>query len=233
MRRHGRRCAGCHRCGLALRPDSGRKHGGNAAAYRASASRGKRGGVAAPHAHPIRIRDAAELELSQLNEIAHPRPLEAAQNRAAGAVMIDENELRRFESGDEDVERCQVAVDVSGAMQSCDLRAERAQHDAPGRELCTPQIARKIRSVNARGYYDLASAAALGAEQQNFRDSHAVGAETLRYRRNVRRARPLEYPPDSIQAADRVEHFEIGVRTPNLIEMLEPCLGMTRAADGG
>ena len=73
--------------------------------------------------------------MPELNEIAHPRPLEAAQNRATGAFMIDENELRRLDSGDEDVERGQVAVDVSGAMQSGELGAERAQHGAPGLEL--------------------------------------------------------------------------------------------------
>lgn len=106
--------------------------------------------------------------------------------------MIDENELRRLKSGDEDVERRQVAVDISSAMQSRDLRAERAQHDAPGRELRALQIARKIRPGDARGYYDLAPAAALGAEQQNFRDSDAVGAQMLRYQRNVRGAHPLE-----------------------------------------
>ena len=79
--------------------------------------------------------------------------------------MIDENKLRRLESGDENIPRCQVAMDISCPMQSRDLRAERAQHDAPGRELRTSQMTRKIRSVDALGYYDLAPATTLDAEQ--------------------------------------------------------------------
>jgi hypothetical protein len=160
-----RRCAGGDACAFAVVRNSGRKHRGNAAALHPPASRGKRRGVAAPHAHPIRIRDPAELEMPQLNQIAHPRPLEAAQNRAPGAFMIDENELRRLQSGDEDVERRQVAVDISCAMQSRDLRAERAQHGAPGRELRTLQMAHKIKPADALGHDYLASAALLGAEQ--------------------------------------------------------------------
>ena len=101
---------------------------------------------------------------------------------------------------------------------------------APGRELRPLQMARNVEALDPRGHDDLAAAAALGAEQQNLRHSHAVGAQMLRDRRNVRRASAFEYPPDPIQPANRVEHFEIRGRTSNLIEMLEPRLGMTRSA---
>ena len=103
--------------------------------------------------------------MPELNEIAHPRPLEAAQNRAPGAFVIDENKLRRLEAGDENVEGRQVAVDVSRAMQPRDLRAERAQHNAPGREPRALQMTHKIEAFDARGHDYLAAAAALGAEQ--------------------------------------------------------------------
>ena len=171
-----------------------------------------------------------QIEMPQLNEIAHPRPREAAQNRAPRAFMIDENELRRLESGDEDVVRRQVAVDISGAMQARDLRAERPQNCAPRRELRQLQVTHNTDSVDARGHYDLAAATLLDAEQQNLRDSHGVGPQTLQYRCDVRGAPALEHPPDPIQAANRVEHFEIRVRTPDTIEMLEPRLGVARTA---
>src|SRR5260370_14217120 len=50
----------------------------------------------------------------------------------------------------------------------------------------------------------------------------------LRDRRDMNRTPALEYRPGSMQAANRVEHFEICVET--MIEMIEPGLGVTRAA---
>src|SRR5260370_677156 len=49
----------------------------------------------------------------------------------------------------------------------------------------------------------------------------------LRDRRDMNRTPALEYRPGSMQAANRVEHFEICVET--MIEMIEPGLGVTRA----
>src|SRR5258708_24250052 len=112
-----RRAAGCQFCVSAFEDYSSREHRGYAAPFDPPASRGEGGAVAAPHAHPIRIRDASDFEMPQLNEIAHPWPLEAAEYRAPGAFVIDENKLRRPESGGADALRRQVPVDVSGAMQ--------------------------------------------------------------------------------------------------------------------
>src|SRR5580700_10057621 len=203
------------------------EHRGDAAQLQPSASRGKLRGVASPHAHPICVGDAGDVETSQLNQVAHPRPIEAAQNRAPGAFVIDENKLRRLESGDKDVIRRQVAVDVAGAMQPRDLRAERTQHNAPRRKRRALQMTHKIKSIDPRGHYYLAAAAALGAEQKNFGNSDPVGPQMLRDRRDVNRTPALEYRTGSMQTADRVEHFEICIET--MIEMIEPGLGVTRA----
>ena len=89
-------------------------------------------------------------------------------------------------------------------------------------------MTRQAEAVDPRGHDYLAAAAALGAEQQNFRHTHAVGSQTLRDPRDVRHAPALEDPPDAIQPANRVEHFEVGVRPACLIEMLGPRLGVTR-----
>src|SRR5258708_14990351 len=150
-----RRAAGCQFCVSAFEDYASREHRGYAPPFNPPARRGEGGGVAAPHAHQIRIRDACDFEMPQLNEIAHPRPLEAAEYRAPGALVIDENKLRRLESGDEDVVRRQVTVDVSGAMQPSDFRSERTQHDASRRECRTLQMTHEIKSVDPRGNYDL------------------------------------------------------------------------------
>jgi hypothetical protein len=103
--------------------------------------------------------------MPELNQIAHPRPLEAAQNRAPSTFVIDKNKLRRLESRDEDVPRGQVAMDISRPMQSRDLRAECPQHSAPGREFRRSQVTRNVGSLDSRGHYYLAAATMLDAEQ--------------------------------------------------------------------
>src|SRR5260370_35423333 len=102
--------------------------------------------------------------MPQLNHVAHPRPLEAAQNRASRAFMIDENKLRRLESRNINVVRRQVAMNVSRAMQARDLRAERTQHNAPGRQRRALQMTHNIEAVDPRGHDDLAPATALGTQ---------------------------------------------------------------------
>src|SRR5580704_19353616 len=97
-------------------------------------------GISDPYAHAICIGDAADVEMPQLNQVAHPRPLETAEDRASRALMIDENKLRRLKSGHEDVVRSQVAVNISRAVQPRDLRTERAQYHTPCRELRALQM---------------------------------------------------------------------------------------------
>src|ERR1700722_2914521 len=118
--------------------------------------------------------------MPELNQVAHPRPLETAQYRAARSFMIDKNKSRRLEAGDEDVVRRQVAVNISRAMQSRDLGAERAQHDAPRNELRALQVTHDIETVDPRGHDYFAAATALGAKQQNFRNSNPVSPQMLR-----------------------------------------------------
>src|ERR1700733_4948032 len=101
--------------------------------------------------------------MPQLNQVAHPRPLARAQNRVSRAFMIDENELRRLESRNINVVRRQVAVNVSRAMQPRDLRAQRTQHNTPGRKRRALQMTHNIEAVDPRGHDDLAAATTLGA----------------------------------------------------------------------
>ena len=72
--------------------------------------------------------------MTELDEIAQPRALEAAQNRAPGAIVIDKNKLRRGHAGDENIVRGKIAMQITGAMQPRDFGAERAQDSAFGRE---------------------------------------------------------------------------------------------------
>ena len=72
--------------------------------------------------------------MTELDEIAQARALEAAQNRAPGAIVIDKNELRRVHAGDENIVRGKIAMQITGAMQSRDFGAERAQDGAFGRK---------------------------------------------------------------------------------------------------
>jgi hypothetical protein len=96
----------------------------------ASSRHGSR--ITAPDPHPIGIGNCLEVKMTELDEIAQPRALEAAQNRAPGAIVIDKNELRRVNAGDENIVRSQIAMQVTGAMQARDFRAERAQNGALG-----------------------------------------------------------------------------------------------------
>ena len=72
--------------------------------------------------------------MTQLHEVAHARPLEAAQNRMPGAVVIDKNKLRRVHTNDKYIVRSEIAVKITGAMKSRDFLAECAQYAAFGGE---------------------------------------------------------------------------------------------------
>ena len=119
--------------------------------------------------------------MTELDEIAQPRALEAAQNRAPGAIVIDKNELRRVHSGDENIVRGKITMQVTGAMQAGDFRAERAQTSALGSERLAlgAEVARNVAAIDARRHHDLAATPLFGAEQQNFGNPDSVGAKTL------------------------------------------------------
>lgn len=97
---------------------------------RMPASCGHRSRITAPHPHPIGVGNCFEIEMTELDKIAQARALEAAQNRAPGAIVIDKNKLRRVHAGDENIVRGKIAMQITGAMKSRDFGAECAQDGA-------------------------------------------------------------------------------------------------------
>src|SRR5258708_33316493 len=132
--------------------------------------------------------------MTELNEIAHPRALEPAQNRAPGTIVINKNKLRRINARDENIVWGEIAVQITGAMQAGDFRAECAQDGALGRERLAlrAKVARSISSLDTDRHHDLAAALLFGAEQQNFRNADPVNAKALRNSRDVLGARSFE-----------------------------------------
>src|SRR5579864_9351047 len=114
--------------------------------------------------------------MTELDEIAQARALEAAQNRAPGAIVIDKNELRGVHAGDKNIVRSQIAMQITGAMQARDLGAECTQNSAPGSERLAlgAEVARNVEAIDARRHHDLAAASLLGAEEQNFGNPDSV-----------------------------------------------------------
>jgi hypothetical protein len=110
------------------------QHQGHAAPCRAPAPGGHRRRVTAPHPHPIGVGNCFELDVTELDEVAHPRPLEAAQNRMPRAIVIDKNKLRRVHTNDKYIVRSEIAVKITPAMKSRDFLAECAQQAAFGGE---------------------------------------------------------------------------------------------------
>ena len=119
--------------------------------------------------------------MTELDEIAHPRALEAAQNRAPGAIMIDKNKLRGVHAGDENIVRGEVAMQITGAMQAGNFGTERAQDGAFGGERLAlrAEVARNIAALDPDRHHYFATAPLFGAEQQNFGNPDPVGAKTL------------------------------------------------------
>src|SRR5271156_3144840 len=87
-------------------------------------------GISGPYAHLARARKAREIEAPKLDHISEPRACKPRKPRLARAFVVQENEARRTFVANHDIEWCEIAVDVPGAMKPRDFSAQRTEYRA-------------------------------------------------------------------------------------------------------
>ena len=88
--------------------------------------------VSAKDAHPISTINSRQGKTAKLQQIPPTMAPEAWEDIAVSAIVIEKCETWRLVDHDSDVERGQVAMNKTPAMQTADLFPERSQH----RPLC-------------------------------------------------------------------------------------------------